>query len=125
MNAFVRNYFPLFGYIGWSIKLECGVPHFYHSLSFLSAWAINRVFSYKSKNRDEAIIKQIPLGHYEKHINGPLDFLCALTATIVLSPAMLLTTILVRVKLGSPILFKQGRPGRNGKIFRPKIQEDD
>ena len=56
-------------------------------------------------------------GIYEKFIKRPQDFLCALAAIIVLSPVMLITAILVRTKLGSPIIFKQERPGLNGKIF--------
>ena len=58
-----------------------------------------------------------PYGLYEKYIKRPQDFMCALLAIIVLSPVMLITAILVRIKLGSPVLFKQKRPGRNGKIF--------
>lgn len=56
-------------------------------------------------------------GFYEKFIKRPQDFLCALLAIIVLSPIMLITAILVRTKLGSPIIFKQERPGLEGKIF--------
>ena len=56
-------------------------------------------------------------GFYEKFIKRPQDFLCALAAIIVLSPVMLLTAILVRTKLGSPVIFKQERPGLNGKVF--------
>lgn len=56
-------------------------------------------------------------GFYERFIKRPQDFLCALAAIIVLSPVMLITAILVRTKLGSPIIFKQERPGLNGKIF--------
>ena len=48
----------------------------------------------------------------------PQDFLCALLAIIALSPVLLTVAIRVRIKLGSPILFKQERPGRNGKIFK-------
>ena len=59
-----------------------------------------------------------PKGPYERLVKRPLDFLCALLATIVLSPIMLVTAILVRRKLGSPVLFKQDRPGRNEKIFK-------
>lgn len=43
--------------------------------------------------------------------------MCALLALIVLSPILLITAFLVRVKLGSPVIFKQERPGLNGKIF--------
>ena len=54
---------------------------------------------------------------YEKYVKRPQDLLCALLALIVLSPVLLITAFLVRVKLGSPVLFKQKRPGLNGKIF--------
>lgn len=57
-------------------------------------------------------------GFYEKYIKRPQDFLCALLACIVLSPVLLLTAILVKVNLGSPILFAQERPGLHGKIFK-------
>ena len=59
-----------------------------------------------------------PYGFYEKFIKRPQDFLCALAAVIVLSPVLLITAILVRVKLGSPVLFTQDRPGKDGKIFK-------
>lgn len=59
-----------------------------------------------------------PYGIYEKIIKRPLDFMLALIALILLSPVMLITAILVRTKLGSPVIFKQERPGRNGKIFK-------
>ena len=62
--------------------------------------------------------KHKPYGPYEKFIKRPQDFLCALLATIVLSPVMLVTAILVRVKLGSPVLFTQERPGKDGKLFK-------
>ncbi len=57
-------------------------------------------------------------GFYEKFVKRPQDFLCALAAVIVLSPIMLITAVLVRIKLGSPVIFRQERPGLNGKIFR-------
>lgn len=57
-------------------------------------------------------------GVYERFIKRPQDFLCALLAIIVLSPVMLVVAILVRTKLGSPVIFKQERPGLNGKIFK-------
>ena len=59
-----------------------------------------------------------PYGPYERFIKRPQDFLCALLATIVLSPVLLITAILVRIKLGSPVLFTQDRPGKDGKIFK-------
>ncbi len=62
--------------------------------------------------------KHKPYGPYEKFVKRPQDFLCALLATIVLSPVLLVTAILVRVKLGSPILFTQDRPGKDGKVLK-------
>lgn len=56
-------------------------------------------------------------GVYEKYIKRPQDFLCALIALILLSPVMVISALLVRIKLGSPVIFKQKRPGLNGKIF--------
>lgn len=56
-------------------------------------------------------------GFYEKCIKRTLDFTLSLIALIVLSPVLLITAILVRIKLGSPIIFKQQRPGMNEKIF--------
>ena len=57
-------------------------------------------------------------GFYEKYIKRPQDFCCAFLALIFLSPVLLITAVLVRVKLGSPVIFKQDRPGLNGKIFK-------
>ena len=57
-------------------------------------------------------------GFYEKYIKRPQDFLCALLACIVLSPVLLIVAILVRVKLGTPVMFSQERPGLNGEIFK-------
>ena len=62
--------------------------------------------------------KHKPYGIYERFFKRPQDFLCALLAIIVLSPVMLITAILVRIKLGSPVLFTQDRPGKDGKIFK-------
>ncbi len=57
-------------------------------------------------------------GIYERYIKRPQDFLCALLASIVLSPVMLVTALLVRKKLGRPVLFTQDRPGKDGKVFK-------
>lgn len=63
-------------------------------------------------------MQHTPYGPYEKHIKRSQDFLCALLAIIVLSSLMLITAIFVRIKLGSPVLFTQERPGKDGKIFK-------
>lgn len=57
-------------------------------------------------------------GIYEKYVKRPQDFVCALLALIVLSPIILILAILVRIKLGGPVLFTQDRPGKDGKIFK-------
>lgn len=57
-------------------------------------------------------------GFYERYIKRPQDFLCALLAIIVLSPIIAVTALLVRLKLGSPVIFKQDRPGKDGKVFK-------
>lgn len=54
---------------------------------------------------------------YKNYGKRILDFILSIIAIIVLSPAMLVIAILVRVKLGSPVIFKQRRPGLNEKIF--------
>lgn len=54
---------------------------------------------------------------YAKYIKRLLDFCLSLSALIVLSPILLIVAILVRTKLGSPIIFKQERPGKDEKIF--------
>ena len=59
-----------------------------------------------------------PYGPYEKYIKRPQDFLCAVLAMIVLSPVLLIVAVLVRIKLGKPVLFIQERPGIDGKIFK-------
>ena len=56
-------------------------------------------------------------GIYEKYIKRPQDFFCAFIAIIFLSPILLVVACLVRLKLGSPVLFQQNRPGKNEKIF--------
>ena len=57
-------------------------------------------------------------GVYEKYIKRLLDIILSLAALMVLLPILLLTAVLVRIKLGSPVIFRQERPGRYGKIFR-------
>ena len=55
---------------------------------------------------------------YQKYIKRLLDILISLTAIVVLSPVYLVLWLLVRVKLGSPAIFTQQRPGKDGEIFK-------
>ena len=57
-------------------------------------------------------------GPYEKYIKRPLDCFLATCAFVVLSPILGVTAILVRKKLGTPVLFSQERPGKDEKPFR-------
>lgn len=59
-----------------------------------------------------------PYGPYEKYFKRPLDIIFALLLLIVLSPILLIIAILVRIKLGSPVIFQQWRPGKDEKIFK-------
>lgn len=55
---------------------------------------------------------------YKFFVKRCLDFVLSLLALILLSPVLLIVAVLVRIKLGTPVIFKQERPGRNEKIFR-------
>ena len=54
---------------------------------------------------------------YEKYVKRPQDFVLAAVALLFLSPLLFIVWVLVRIKLGSPVLFCQERPGLNEKIF--------
>ena len=56
-------------------------------------------------------------GLYSRYFKRPLDIILCLGALFVLSPVLLIVAYLVRIKLGSPVLFKQKRPGLDEKIF--------
>jgi len=54
---------------------------------------------------------------YKRFVKRGLDFLLSFAGIIVLSPLFLILALLVRLKLGSPVLFKQERPGKDERIF--------
>ena len=54
---------------------------------------------------------------YEKYLKRLMDILLSAAGLILLSPVFLVTAVLVRLKLGSPVIFRQARPGRDGEIF--------
>lgn len=54
---------------------------------------------------------------YQKYLKRLVDILCSLAAIIVFSWLYIIIAILVRIKLGSPVIFKQARPGKDEKIF--------
>ena len=57
-------------------------------------------------------------GIYERFIKRALDMILSGIAIIILSPILLIVAILVKTKLGSPVIFKQERPGLNERIFK-------
>ena len=59
-----------------------------------------------------------PYGPYEKYFKRPIDIICALLAIIVFSWLYIIIAIMVRVKLGSQVVFTQERPGKDEKIFK-------
>ena len=64
------------------------------------------------------VVKHKPYGPYEKYWKRPMDILCALLAILGFWWLYIVVAIMVRIKLGSPVLFKQERPGKDEKIFR-------
>ena len=54
---------------------------------------------------------------YARFVKRILDFVLSLLALLVLSPIMLITVILVRIKLGSPVIYKSKRPGKEERVF--------
>lgn len=54
---------------------------------------------------------------YRRYFKRPMDFILSLLAIVFLSPVLLVVALLVRFKLGGPVIFKQKRPGLNEKVF--------
>ena len=57
-------------------------------------------------------------GIYEKYIKRGLDIVSASLGLVVLSPIMIGMSVLIRIKLGKPVIFIQERPGKDERIFR-------
>lgn len=75
--------------------------------------------TYKAEN-----IEAIPtrkMGFYEKYVKRAIDIVCASAAIICFSPLYIGVAILVRFKLGSPVLFTQDRPGLIGEDGKETI----
>jgi len=61
--------------------------------------------------------RHIPYGPYERWFKRPVDILCALAAIVVFGWLYILVAVLVRINLGSPVIFRQPRPGKDEKVF--------
>ena len=55
---------------------------------------------------------------YDKYIKRSIDFILSLVAIIILSPGLAIVALLVRIKLGGLVIFKQQRPGLNEKYLQ-------
>lgn len=71
----------------------------------------------RKKNKVNRIFHK-PHGIYEAYFKRPLDFICGMLAIIVFWPLYLVIALMIRIKLGSPVLFTQDRPGQNEVIFK-------
>lgn len=67
------------------------------------------------QTKETATLKKSKM--YKRFFKRPMDFILSLLAMIILSPLLIITAALVWIKLGSPVIFKQKRPGLNEKIF--------
>ena len=61
-----------------------------------------------------------PYGPYERFFKRPIDIVCGIAAILVFWWLYIVVAILVKVKLGSPVLFVQERPGKDEKIFKDR-----
>lgn len=85
----------------------------------VAAGIIDRIQQRKAERIARAEGRPIhkPYGPYEKYFKRSLDFVLSSVALIVLSPFMALLALLVKIKLGSPVIFHQQRPGKDEKLF--------
>lgn len=85
----------------------------------ISSYYLGKMVGKKRKRQKE---EQQTLPHkpgfYEKYIKRPFDIICGILALAVFWWLYLIVAVLVRIKLGSPVLFTQDRPGKDEKIFK-------
>lgn len=70
------------------------------------------------EKKESETLQKHPQGFYERYVKRPLDCTLATGALIVLSPVLAVTALVVRTKLGSPVVFTQDRPGKEEKLFK-------
>lgn len=75
-----------------------------------AAGVIDMIKNRKSKHK--------PAGVYEAFFKRVIDFICGMLVLVILWPLYLILAVTVRIKLGSPILFTQKRPGKDEKLFK-------
>lgn len=79
--------------------------------------AIMAIIAFVSEQFAKRTSKHSPNGPYERFFKYPMDTFFATEAFIFLLPMMIVIAILVRMKLGTPVIFVQKRPGKDEKIF--------
>lgn len=104
MKRFLKGFFKLAGTISAFAAATAGV-----------AFIAERIEELKNYGKE---LRHKPYGVYERFVKRPLDCFLSTGALIVFSPILAVTAVLVKKKLGSPVLFTQDRPGRNEKIFK-------
>lgn len=75
--------------------------------------------TYEAKNIDSVTPRK--MGFYEKYIKRAIDVVCATAAIVCFSPLYIGVAVLVKLKLGSPVLFTQDRPGLIGKDGKENV----
>lgn len=84
----------------------------------LGICTLSGVVAFIAERFEKSSSAHVPYGVYEEYIKRPLDAFLATGALIVLSPILGVTALLVKKKLGSPVIFTQERPGKDEKIFK-------
>lgn len=103
MNKYVKSGLKIAGCITAFAAVTAGV-----------AFVAERIEELKNYGKE---LRHKPYGVYERFVKRPLDCFLSTGALIVLSPVLAATALFVRIKLGSPVLFKQERPGKDEKTF--------
>ncbi len=103
MNKALKGFLKIAGCISAFAAVTAGV-----------AFVAERIEELKNYGKE---LKHKPYGVYERFVKRPLDCFLSTGALIVFSPILAVTALLIKTKMGSPVLFKQERPGRYGKAF--------
>ena len=104
MKSFLKLFFKIAGCISVIAAIAAAI-----------AFLAERIEELKLYGKE---LRHKPYGIYERFIKRPLDCFLSTGALIVFSPILLVTALLVKIKLGSPVLFTQDRPGKDEKIFK-------
>ena len=123
------NMFKLFAvlsylaYAGYGM-VDCALISSYKLIVIYLLLYATELDSIEQTKKEEQLIADgkldpMTLSHpyYRNFFKRLFDIICSALALIILSPIMLVTAILVRIKLGRPVIFKQLRVGKNGKLY--------